>query len=87
VALLDSASGNCRVLTDTTRVSFRQLCDDEIHRYLAREQPWDCAGSFKMEGLGIALFDQIDSVDPSALMGLPLIGLARLLREFGVQVI
>ena len=87
VALLDSASGHHRMLTDTTTVVFRSLDDDEIHRYLSREQPWDCAGSFKMESLGIALFEQVDTLDPTALMGLPLIGLARMLREFGVGVV
>lgn len=68
---------------DTTTVRFRTLGDDEIERYVTREQPLDCAGSFKSEGLGIALFDEIDSRDPTALIGLPLIATARLLREAG----
>lgn len=71
---------------DLTRVCFRQLQPDEIRRYVEREQPLDCAGSFKCEGLGISLFDRIDNQDPSALIGLPLIALARLLREAGVTV-
>ena len=71
---------------DVTTVRFRALGDDEIERYVAREQPLDCAGSFKCEGLGIALFDEIDNRDPTALIGLPLIATARLLREAGFSV-
>lgn len=70
---------------DVTTVRFRTLSEDEIERYVAREQPLDCAGSFKSEGLGIALFDEIDSRDPTALIGLPLIATARLLREAGFE--
>lgn len=70
---------------DATTVVFRDLTDAEIERYLAREAPFDCAGSFKSEGLGIALFERIDSQDPTALIGLPLIALCRLLREAGVD--
>jgi septum formation protein len=70
-------------LHDTTRVRFRTLAPAEIERYLHAEQPYDCAGSFKAEGLGITLFEAIDSRDPTALIGLPLIGLAQLLREAG----
>lgn len=68
---------------DHTRVVFRRLSDPEIDRYLALEQPLDCAGSFKCEGAGIALFERLESTDPTALIGLPLIALARLLREAG----
>ena len=71
---------------DHTRVVFRTLSDDEIRRYLAREHPFDCAGSFKSEGAGIALFDRIESADPTALVGLPLIALAQRLREAGIPV-
>jgi septum formation protein len=69
---------------DHTRVVFRQLSDGEIDRYLARERPFDCAGSFKSEGAGIALFERIETEDPTALVGLPLIALARLLRQAGM---
>ena len=69
---------------DTTRVVFRDLHEDEIARYIAAEKPLDCAASFKAEGLGIALFERIESTDPTALIGLPLIVLARLLRAAGV---
>lgn len=67
------------------RVRFRRLEPHEIERYLALEQPWDCAGSAKVEGLGIALLEAIDSGDPTALVGLPLIALAAMLREAGVS--
>jgi septum formation protein len=67
------------------RVRFRQLHDDEIEAYLRAEQPYDCAGSAKSEGLGIALLDAIDSDDPTALVGLPLIRTCRMLRAAGVR--
>nr|WP_255683286.1 Maf family protein [Luteimonas sp. MHLX1A] len=68
---------------DTTTVTFRCLRRAEIERYVDAEQPLDCAGSFKSEGLGIALFDAIETRDPTALIGLPLIATARLLRDAG----
>jgi septum formation protein len=68
---------------DLTTVSLRPLGSDEIRRYVAQERPFDCAGSFKSEGLGISLFDAIETRDPTALIGLPLIATARLLREAG----
>lgn len=77
------AGDAARVDCDRTVVRFRTLGADEIARYLSIEQPFDCAGSFKSEGLGISLFDAIESVDPTALIGLPLIGTARLLRSAG----
>lgn len=67
------------------RVVFRQLDDATIERYLRAEQPYDCAGSAKSEGLGIALLERIDNDDPTALIGLPLIHTARLLRQAGLQ--
>ena len=69
---------------DTTTVRFRSLAVDEIVRYVDAESPLDCAGSFKAEGLGIVLFEAIESRDPTALVGLPLIATARLLRARGV---
>ena len=66
------------------QVRFRPLDDDEIERYLRLEQPYDCAGSAKSEGLGIALLEAIDSDDPTALVGLPLIRTCRLLRAAGI---
>lgn len=68
---------------DVTLVRFRSLRADEIARYVDAEQPFDCAGSFKSEGLGIVLFDAIESRDPTALIGLPLIALCGLLRQAG----
>ncbi|MBU0829425.1 MAG: septum formation inhibitor Maf [Gammaproteobacteria bacterium] len=65
-------------------VKFRELSDDEIERYLRAEQPYDCAGSAKSEGLGIALLDAIHSDDPTALIGLPLIRTCRMLRAAGL---
>lgn len=82
--VIDTRGGPCRTTLDHTRVVFRELDDAEIDRYLARERPFDCAGSFKSEGAGIALFERIESSDPTALIGLPLIALAGLLREAGV---
>ena len=68
---------------DTTTVRFRRLDAAEIARYVDAEQPFDCAGSFKSEGLGIVLFEAIETSDPTALVGLPLIATARLLRQAG----
>lgn len=78
--------GGAREHLDLTVVQFRPLGDDEIDRYLRAEQPYDCAGSFKCEGLGIALFEAIQSRDPTALVGLPLIALAAMLRRAGFAV-
>jgi septum formation protein len=84
VCLLDARDGRRFAHVDHTRVHFRALTTAEIIRYVEREHPLDCAGSFKAEGLGISLFAAIDSHDPSALIGLPLIALARMLRECGM---
>jgi septum formation protein len=73
--------------TAAVRVVFRNLSDDEIERYLRAETPYDCAGSAKSEGLGIALLDRIDNDDPTALVGLPLIRTCRLIRAAGVAVL
>jgi septum formation protein len=85
VAVLDTATGHHRCERDITRVRFRELHERDIERYIDREATLDCAGSFKCEGLGISLFDAIDSRDPTALIGLPLIATARLLRSVGVD--
>jgi septum formation protein len=84
VCVLDTRDGRRHVHVDHTCVRFRRLQEKEIARYVEREQPFDCAGSFKCEGLGISLFEGIDNTDPSALIGLPLIALARLLRGCGI---
>jgi septum formation protein len=77
------ALGTAETHVDTTAIRMRTLDDTEIARYVEREQPFDCAGGFKAEGLGIALFDSIDSEDPTALIGMPLIWLAGALRRAG----
>jgi septum formation protein len=69
------------------RVVFRDLSDDEIENYLRIEQPYDCAGSAKSEGLGIALLERIDNDDPTALIGLPLIRTTRMIRAAGVKLL
>lgn len=83
LCLSHADSTACWQALDLTRVQFRVLTDTEITRYLAAEQPFDCAGSFKAEGLGISLFEHIRSDDPTALIGLPLIALCQLLRQAG----
>lgn len=85
VAVVCAATGFERCELAVVRVVFRDLSDDEIERYLRIEQPYDCAGSAKSEGLGIALLDHIDNDDPTALVGLPLIRTARLLRQAGLR--
>ncbi|MBD8879628.1 septum formation inhibitor Maf [Rhodanobacter sp. 7MK24] len=86
LCLLDTRDGCRQLHVDHTRVHFRALEAQEIERYVAREQPLDCAGSFKCEGLGISLFERIDSEDPTALIGLPLIALAGMLRSAGAAI-
>ena len=77
------ANGERLVHLDTTSVQFRVLTPEEISRYVEREKPFDCAGGFKAEALGITLFESIESRDPTALIGLPLIWLASALRSVG----
>jgi septum formation protein len=67
-------------------VTFRRLTDQQIDRYLRKEQPYNCAGSFKSEGLGISLFESMQGEDPSALIGLPLIRLISWLNEAGIAI-
>jgi len=82
---LDSDSGQAQVLCETFDVHFRPLTAQEIAGYVKLEQPYDCAGSFKCEGLGISLFEKLEGRDPNTLIGLPLIALLALLREHGVN--
>ena len=85
VALVDAASGRCqREIVAVTSV-FRTLTLSEIETYLDREAPYDCAGAVKSEALGIVLFDSITASDPTALIGLPLIALSRMLRNEGID--
>jgi len=85
LAVVRQADGFRACALVVTRVRFRRLGDDEIERYLQREQPYDVAGSAKAEGLGIALLEAIEGDDPTALIGLPLIALAGILREAGLS--
>lgn len=87
VCLVNSRSGRQQVDTVTVEVQFRQLTDTEISRYLNWEQPYDCAGSFKSEGAGITLVHRISSDDNTALLGLPLISLQRMLRNEGYKIL
>jgi len=82
---LDTRSGNLQQKVVPCRVTFRKLDDRTIEDYLRREQPYDCAGSAKAEGLGIALIARIDTEDPTALIGLPLIRTCALLRRAGIN--
>ena len=86
LCLLDSASGRARVGQVPFTVTFRTLTPAEIRHYVALDQPLDCAGSFKSEGLGISLFARMNGDDPTALVGLPLITLAQWLRAADIPV-
>jgi len=86
LALLNSATGHCQVDCVAFHVDFRELDDALIERYLRAEQPYDCAGSFKAEGLGISLFRRTEGEDSTSLIGLPLIRLIDMLLAEGVQV-
>ena len=87
LAVVCLATGFEEVALAEVRVVFRDLSDEAIEAYLQAEKPYDCAGSAKSEGLGIALLESIDNDDPTALIGLPLIRTARLLRQAGVQLL
>lgn len=84
LAVLNTRSGHVQLDAVPTQVRFRTLGDDEIVRYVNKELPLDCAGSAKSEGLGITLLDALSGDDPNALVGLPLIALARMLRNEGI---
>ncbi|MCE8012223.1 Maf family protein [Billgrantia desiderata] len=85
LALIDTRRASHRVCHERYDVVFRRLGDDEIARYVERERPLDSAGSFRMEGLGVALFEKLEGDDPNTLIGLPLIRLCALLREAGLD--
>jgi septum formation protein len=87
VALLNSSSGRIQVRLVPTRVRFRHFAPAQIESYLLKEQPYDCAGSAKSEGLGIALIEAIEGDDPTALIGLPLIALTDMLIAEGHAVV
>jgi len=87
LSVFDSANHRSETTAVTTRVTFRKLSDQTIENYLRREQPYNCAGSAKSEGLGIALIARMECDDPTALVGLPLIALVGLLHTHGLDVI
>ena len=86
LALLNSSTGNCQVDCINFTVHFRQLNEAQIRRYLQAEQPYDCAGSFKAEGLGISLFSSTEGSDSTSLIGLPLIRLVDMLHCEGISI-
>ena len=87
VAVVCQNTGFAQTDLAAVRVVFRNLSDAEIETYLRTEQPYDCAGSAKSEGLGIALLESIDNDDPTALVGLPLIRTCRMLRAAGLPIL
>ncbi len=87
VSVVCQASGFADTQLASVKVQFRELSDAEIEAYLQAEEPYDCAGSAKSEGLGIALLDQIDNDDPTALVGLPLIRTCQMIRAAGVRIL
>jgi MAF protein len=87
LCLLNSDTGHLQVCCEPFYVIFRVLQQREIERYLLKEKPYNCAGSFKSEGLGISLFERLEGEDPNALIGLPLIRLIAMLRNEGLDVL
>ena len=87
VAVVCQQSGFCQQALAPVKVTFRTLDDDEIEAYLRAEQPYDCAGSAKSEGLGITLLQSIENDDPTALVGLPLIRTSQMLRAAGIALL
>jgi septum formation protein len=87
LTLLNAASNDMQTDVAVSKVSFRNLSDEQIERYLKKEQPYHCAGSAKSEGLGIALISSIRGEDPNALIGLPLILLVSMLEKQGVRIL
>ena len=83
----DAANGSVQTQVVPCRVHFRSMDEKRIERYLEREKPYDCAGSAKVEGLGIALIERIETEDPTSLIGLPLIALSAMLERAGLAVI
>jgi len=86
LCLLNTPNGQKQITCETFNVHFRNLERAQIERYLDQEEPYNCAGSFKSEGLGIALFERLEGDDPNALIGLPLIQLVSMLRKEGIQI-
>lgn len=88
LCLLDSSTGgSCNSIVEQFNVKFRYLSQQQIENYLQRDKPYDCAGSFKVEGLGISLFESLSGRDPNALIGLPLLALIELLHDLNIEVL
>lgn len=87
LCLFNAATGHTQTTVDTTRVTMRNYSDEEIEAYLLREQPYNCAGSAKTEGLGIVLIASIENRDPTAIIGLPMIELVTMLKNEGVALL
>jgi len=87
LALLNSHTGNIQSSVETYQVEFKQLSLDQIEFYLNKEQPYQCAGSFKSEGFGISLFNKLEGDDPNTLIGLPLIRLTEMLKAEGIDIL
>jgi len=85
ICLLNSQTGKHQVVVAPYSVEFLTLSQSQIENYLHKEQPYQCAGSFKSEGLGVTLFQSFDGEDPNSLIGLPLITLTRMLRNEGIE--
>lgn len=87
LCLLNAVTQKAQSFVEPFNVHFRKLNDEQIERYVDRERPFNCSGSFKSEGLGIALFERLEGDDPNALIGLPLIRLIKMLENEGIQVL
>ncbi len=87
LCLLNTNSGNIQTIVETYKVIFKTLKPEQIDNYLKKEQPYNCAGSFKSEGLGISLFSSLEGRDPNTLIGLPLIQLIKLLENEGIDIL
>jgi septum formation protein len=87
LCLLNTNSGNIQTIVENYKVVFRALKPEQIDNYLKKEQPYNCAGSFKSEGLGISLFTSLEGRDPNTLIGLPLIQLIKLLENEGIDIL
>jgi septum formation protein len=86
LCLHNSKTHHTQIACAPFTVYFRQLSNAQIERYLRAEQPYNCAGSFKSEGLGISLFEKLEGDDPNTLIGLPLIELIRMLQNEGIEI-
>ncbi|NMP31409.1 septum formation inhibitor Maf [Thalassotalea sp. M1531] len=87
LAVIDSYDNKEKIIVEPFHVHFKVLSDSDIRHYIKAEKPFNCAGSFKSEGLGICLFEKLEGADPNTLIGLPLIRLTEIFKEFGLNVL